>query len=64
MSADRHARAREALARQILRDYTLSDVERAQETEALAQQIQVAVDAHLESLEHRRVPTPEASRPA
>jgi len=44
----------EQLARQILRDYTLSYDEREDETRRLAEQVQSVVGEYLEGLEHRR----------
>jgi hypothetical protein len=42
------------LAKLFLSDFDLTEAERKDETERLAQQIQDAVESHLEGLEHRR----------
>lgn len=45
----------EATARTILAGFRLSNVERKQEVEALAEVLEVAMECQLENLEHRRV---------
>jgi hypothetical protein len=51
MNHDRQCRM---LAEHFLRDYQLSGQERAEELERLADTIQRAAEAELESIEHRR----------